>query len=42
VIGVYGLLFGILAEVRQNLRPGIMTHAWHDAITGLIVRFLPK
>ena len=42
VIGVYGLMFGILAEVRQNLRPGIITHAWHDAITGLIIRFLPK
>jgi membrane protease YdiL (CAAX protease family) len=42
VIGVYGLLFGILAETRQNLRPGFITHAWHDAITGLIVRFLPK
>lgn len=42
VIGVYGLLFGILAEVRQNLRPGIITHAWHDAITGLVIRFLPK
>jgi len=42
VIGVYGLMFGILAEARQNLRPGIMTHAWHDAITGLVVRFLPK
>jgi membrane protease YdiL (CAAX protease family) len=42
VIGVYGLMFGILAEVRQNLRPGIITHAWHDAITGLVIRFLPK
>lgn len=42
VIGVYGLMFGILAEARQNLRPGMMTHAWHDAITGLVVRFLPK
>ncbi len=42
VIGVYGLLFGILAEVRQNLRPGIIAHAWHDALTGLIIRFLPK
>ncbi|MGC1620805.1 MAG: CPBP family intramembrane glutamic endopeptidase [Candidatus Acidiferrum sp.] len=41
VIGVYGLMFGILAEVRQNLRPGMMTHAWHDAITGLIIRFVP-
>jgi membrane protease YdiL (CAAX protease family) len=42
VIAVYGLMFGILAEVRQNLRPGIITHAWHDAITGLIIRFVPK
>jgi uncharacterized protein len=42
VIGVYGLMFGILSEVRQNLRPGIITHAWHDAITGLVIRFLPK
>jgi CAAX protease family protein len=41
VITVYGLMFGILAEARQNLRPGMMTHAWHDAITGLVVRFLP-
>jgi uncharacterized protein len=41
VIGVYGLMFGILAEVRQNLRPGMMTHAWHDAITGLVIRFIP-
>ena len=41
VIAVYGLMFGILAEVRRNLRPGILTHAWHDAITGLVVRFLP-
>jgi membrane protease YdiL (CAAX protease family) len=42
VIGVYGLMFGILAEARQNLRPGIITHAWHDAITGLVIRFLAK
>lgn len=41
VIGVYGLLFGILAEARQNLRPGMMVHAWHDAITGLVLRFVP-
>lgn len=41
VIAVYGLLFGILAEARQNLRPGMVVHAWHDAITGLVVRFVP-
>jgi hypothetical protein len=27
---------------RQTLRPGIITHAWHDASTGLVIRFLPK
>jgi len=42
IIGVYGLMFGILAEVRHSLRPGMMTHAWHDALAGLAVRFLPK
>ncbi|MGH9743557.1 MAG: CPBP family intramembrane glutamic endopeptidase, partial [Candidatus Acidiferrum sp.] len=42
VIAVYGLMFGILAEVRQNLRPGMMVYAWHDTITGLVIRFLPK
>jgi membrane protease YdiL (CAAX protease family) len=42
VIGVYGLMFGILAEARRSLRPGIMVHAWHDAITGLLLRFLPN
>ncbi len=41
VIGVFGLMFGILAETRKNLRPGMMTHAWHDAITGLLIRFVP-
>lgn len=42
VIGVYGLLFGILAEARKNLRPGMMVHAWHDSFTGLAVEFLIK
>lgn len=42
VIGVYGLMFGILAEVRRSLRPGMMTHAWHDALAGLLLRFIPK
>lgn len=42
VIAVYGLMFGILAEARRSLRPGIMVHAWHDTITGLLIRFMPK
>jgi len=42
VILVYGLLFGILAEARKSLRPGMMTHAWHDGFAGLVGRLLLK
>lgn len=42
VIAVYGLLFGILAEFRKSLRPGMMTHAWHDGFAGLVGRLLVK
>jgi len=40
VIGVYGVLFGILAETRKSLRPGIMVHAWHDSFSGLVARLI--
>jgi CAAX protease family protein len=42
VILVYGLLFGILAEARQSLRPGMMTHMWHDGFAGLVGRLIVK
>jgi membrane protease YdiL (CAAX protease family) len=42
VIGVYGVLFGILAEMRKSLRPGMLTHAWHDGFAGLVGRLLLK
>ncbi len=42
VIGVYGLLFGILVQLRKSVRPGMMTHALHDTVTGLALRLLPK
>jgi membrane protease YdiL (CAAX protease family) len=42
VIGVYGLLFGILAEWRKNLRPGMMAHAWHDALSGVAMSVFRK
>lgn len=42
VIAVFGLIFGILAEARQNIRPGIIMHAWHDGLGGFLVRFIPK
>jgi membrane protease YdiL (CAAX protease family) len=42
VITVYGLLFGILAQSRKSMRPGMMTHALHDTVSGLALRFVPK
>jgi CAAX protease family protein len=42
LIMVYGLLFGILAQRRKSLRPGMMTHALHDAVSGIAARFLPR
>jgi uncharacterized protein len=42
VIGVYGLMFGILAYRRASRRPGMITHALHDTFSGLAIRFLPK
>ena len=40
VITVYGLMFGMLAQWRKTLRPGMMTHALHDTVSGIAVRFL--
>ena len=40
VILVFGLLFGMLAEWRKSLRPGMMAHAWQDTIAGLLAPML--
>jgi CAAX protease family protein len=42
LIAVFGLMFGLLAHFRKSLRPGMMAHAWHDALAGIALRFLPK
>jgi membrane protease YdiL (CAAX protease family) len=42
LIAVFGLMFGLLAHFRKSLRPGMMAHAWHDALAGVVLRFLPK
>jgi uncharacterized protein len=42
VIVVFGLIFGILAEWRRNIRPGMIMHAWQDGFAGFAVRLLPK
>jgi uncharacterized protein len=42
VITVYGVLFGILAQWRKSVRPGMVTHMLHDTVSGLALRFLPR
>jgi CAAX protease family protein len=39
-IGVYGLLFGVLANRVQNLRPGMLAHFLQDSVAGLAGRTL--
>ena len=40
LIAVFGLMFGLLAWWRKSLRPGMMAHAWHDALSGAVLRVL--
>lgn len=40
LIGAYGLMFGLLAWWRKSLRPGMIAHAWHDTISGVILHLL--
>lgn len=42
VIGVYGLLFGILAQMRSSVRPGMITHFLEDSVSGIAARFVPR
>lgn len=39
LIAVYGIFFGLLAVWRRSLRPGMIAHAWTDAISGVILFF---
>jgi len=40
LIAIYGLMFGLLAWWRKSLRPGMMAHAWHDALSGAILHMM--
>lgn len=40
VITVFGLLFGLLAQWRGSLIPGIMAHGWHDGFSGVVGPYL--
>jgi len=42
VLGAFGALFGLLADWRRSLRPGMMAHAWQDALSGLAIRMIAK
>jgi len=36
LLGVYGLMFGILAHWRGSVRPGMIAHAWQDSFSGIL------
>ena len=40
LIGVYGVLFGLLALFRRNLRAGMIAHGWHDLFVGLMLALM--
>lgn len=40
LIALYGLMFGLLAWWRKSLRPGMIAHAWHDALSGAVLRMM--
>jgi membrane protease YdiL (CAAX protease family) len=41
-IGVFGLMFGVLAHFRKSLRPGMIAHAWHDSFSGILLHVLDR
>jgi len=42
VIAIYGVMFGILAQLRKSLRPGMMQHAGQDIFSGILGSLLAK
>jgi hypothetical protein len=36
LIGAFGAMFGILAHWRRSVRPGMIAHAWQDALGGVV------
>jgi membrane protease YdiL (CAAX protease family) len=40
LLAIFGLMFGLLAWWRKSLRPGMIAHAWHDALSGAVMRLL--
>ncbi len=42
VIAVYGLMFGVLAQLRHSMRPGMITHSFHDIVSGLVLKLAAR
>jgi uncharacterized protein len=42
LIAVYGCMFGLLAQWRRSLRPGMITHSLQDGVTGIVARHFMK
>src|SRR5262249_21165130 len=42
LLAVYGAMFGTLVLLRKSLRPGMMAHAWQDALAGVATYVLTK
>lgn len=40
MLGVFGVLFSLLALARRTIRSGIFAHAWHDLFVGLMLAAL--
>ena len=40
LMGVFGLLFGYLAQQKKSLRPGILAHCWQDSLAGTVFYLL--
>ena len=36
-ITLFGVMFSLLAQERRSLRAGMIAHAWHDALSGVLL-----
>jgi membrane protease YdiL (CAAX protease family) len=39
IIAILGALFGLLANLRKSLRPGMLSHAWEDVLNVIPIHF---
>jgi membrane protease YdiL (CAAX protease family) len=42
VIGIYGAMFGVMAQLRSSLRPGMIAHAVQDAAAGIALYLITR